>query len=55
MTDRTEAPGVAEAARLLDDMTQQMTPVPALLDEHEVTEQIEVPVPPESKLDGHVF
>ncbi|HVV13298.1 hypothetical protein [Amycolatopsis sp.] len=55
MTDRTDTPSVAEAARLLDDMTQQMTPVPALLDEHEVTEKIEVIPPADSNLEGHVF
>ena len=54
MTDR-EAPGVAEAARLLDDMTQQIIPVPPLLDEDTGREPAE-PVPAKDAcLDGHVL
>jgi hypothetical protein len=55
MTDRNDSPSVAEAARLLDDMTQQMTPVPAFLDEHTVSEPAEELPPADSKLDGHVL
>ncbi|HKS45078.1 MAG TPA: hypothetical protein VJT49_08170 [Amycolatopsis sp.] len=33
MTEPTELSGIAEAARLLDDQTQQLTPVPAWLNE----------------------
>lgn len=33
MTEPIDLPGIAEAARLLDDRTQQLMPVPAWLDE----------------------
>ncbi|GAA5161753.1 MULTISPECIES: hypothetical protein [Amycolatopsis] len=55
MTDRNDSPGIAEAARLLDDMTQQLTPVPAFLDEETITERIERTKAAEENLDGHVF
>jgi hypothetical protein len=55
MTDRNETSGVANAARLLDDMTQQLTPVPAFLDEQPITERIEHPPAAEENLDGHVL
>lgn len=32
MTEPTDLPGIAEAARLLDDQTQQLMPVPVWLD-----------------------
>lgn len=55
MIDPRDTPGVAEAARLLDDVTQQLTPVPALLDEETRTERIGHPQAAEDNLDGHVF
>ncbi|GAA3801801.1 hypothetical protein [Amycolatopsis tucumanensis] len=47
-------PGVGEAARLLDDMTQQMVVVPPLLDAPEPGEVPSVPAPPPA-LDGHAL
>lgn len=35
MTESIDLPGIAEAARLLDDQTQQLIAVPALLDDEE--------------------
>jgi hypothetical protein len=55
MTDRNETPGMAHAARLLDDMTQQLTPVPAFLDEQAITERVEYTPAAEENLDGHVL
>jgi hypothetical protein len=55
MTDRNDSPSVAEAARLLDDMTQQLTPVPAFLDEDTISEPAKEQPPADSKLDGHVL
>ena len=55
MIDPRDTPGVAEAARLLDDMTQQLTPVPALLDEETHTDRIAHPQVAADNLDGHVF
>ncbi|HVW39869.1 MAG TPA: hypothetical protein VHC18_00815 [Amycolatopsis sp.] len=54
MTDR-QAPGVAEAARLLDDMTQQMIPVPPFLDEDKGNEPADSGPVKDSRLDGHVL
>ncbi|GHF04226.1 hypothetical protein GCM10017786_42550 [Amycolatopsis deserti] len=47
-------PGVGEAARLLDDMTQQMVAVPPLLDAPERDEAPLAPAPPPA-LDGHAL
>lgn len=55
MIDRKETPGMADAARLLDDMTQQLTPVPDFLDEQTITERVEYPPAAEENLDGHVL
>ncbi|WAL65936.1 hypothetical protein ORV05_34635 [Amycolatopsis cynarae] len=55
MSDRTESAGVAEAARLLDDMTQQMTPVPPVLDEGPSAEPDRPTRPRLSEVDGHVL
>ncbi|UIJ59577.1 hypothetical protein LWP59_37085 [Amycolatopsis acidiphila] len=55
MTDRNETPGMADAARLLDDMTQQLTPVPAFLDEQAITARVEYAPAAEENLDGHVL
>ncbi|WP_160148870.1 hypothetical protein [Amycolatopsis alkalitolerans] len=55
MTDRNEIPGMADAARLLDDMTQQLTPVPAFLDEQVITERIQYTPAAEEDLDGHAL
>jgi len=54
MDDRTVS-GVAEAARLLDDMTQQMIPVPPLLDEDGGNAPAESVPAQDSRLDGHVL
>lgn len=54
MTDRNETPGVADAARLLDDMTQQLIPVPAFLDE-EITERVDYAPAAEENVDGLVL
>jgi hypothetical protein len=54
MTDRDDSVSLAEAARLLDDRTQQMTLVPALLDERSVLPPAEV-LPPVGDLDGHAL
>ncbi|MTD56026.1 hypothetical protein [Amycolatopsis pithecellobii] len=55
MTDRNETPGMADAARLLDDCTQQLIPVPAFLDEQTTTERLECTQAAEENLDGHVL
>lgn len=55
MKDQTEPSGVAEAARLLDDMTQQLIPVPAFLEEQTITERFEHPQAAEENLDGHTY
>ncbi|NIH77997.1 hypothetical protein [Amycolatopsis viridis] len=47
-------PDVREAARLLDDMTQQMVAVPPLLDEPEPGEAPLEAAPPPA-LDGHAL
>ncbi|NKQ55389.1 hypothetical protein HFP15_21120 [Amycolatopsis sp. K13G38] len=54
MSDR-EAPDVAEAARLLDDMTQQIIPVPPFLDQEKEKRPAEAARPTDSRLDGHVL
>lgn len=38
MTEPMDLPGMAEAARLLDDQTQQLTPVPVWLTDADETE-----------------
>jgi len=35
MTEPIDLPGLAEAARMLDEQTQQLTPVQALLDDED--------------------
>lgn len=55
MKDQRETPGVAEAASLLDDETQQMTPVPALLDEQPGKARFEQTRAAEEDLDGHTY
>lgn len=47
-------PGMGEAARLLDDMTQQMVAVPPLLDAPEPGAVPRIPTPPPA-LDGHAL
>lgn len=54
MTDR-EARRVAEAARLLDDMTQQMIPIPPLLDEDNRNQPAAAAPAKDSRLDGDVL
>jgi hypothetical protein len=54
MTDRDESASLAEAARLLDDRTQQLTPVPALLDERSEHQPADVS-PLVGSVDGHVL
>jgi hypothetical protein len=55
MTNQKDSSGLAKAARLLDDRTQQMTPVPSVLDQSADTERIEAPAPPRAELDGNVL
>ncbi|MDQ0378572.1 hypothetical protein [Amycolatopsis thermophila] len=47
-------PGVGEAARLLDDRTQQIVAVPPLLDDAEPDQSPLAPTPPPA-LDGHAL
>jgi len=54
MSDR-KAPDVAEAARLLDDMTQQIIPVPPFLDQAKEKQPVESVPRQDSRLDGHVL